>query len=295
MKTAFAAMMAVALAACSQAPEGTSISSTAARAAGAPASEVAAPASSTAAPLPATTTTAPAADATTMLTEYHWQLVDAVARSGQRIDALLARSSQPVQLDFDAQGVSIGNTCNRMHGSYSVAGGKLTVGNLASTMMACPNPALAALDRAAGRYLQGTFDLKLDSRGRQPQLVLTTAAGDRLAFTGVPTDDTRYGGPGETMFLEIAPQTQPCHQPPMPNAQCLEVRTLHYGANGVKQGKPGNWRVLAQGIEGYTHQPGTRNVLRVKRYQIANPPADASSIAYVLDMVVETELPPRSS
>ena len=32
-----------------------------------------------------------------------------------------------------------------------------------------------------------------------------------------------------------------------------------------------------------------RNVLRVKRYKIANPPADASNLAWVLDLVVESE------
>jgi heat shock protein HslJ len=291
MKTALAALLVLTLAACSQAPEGTSISSTAARAAGAPASEVAAPSSSTAAPLPATTATAPAADATTMLTQYHWQLANAVDQSGAAIDTLLARPSQPVQLDFDARAVSIGNTCNRMHGNYSVAGGKLTIGNLASTMMACHDRALVALDQAAGKYLQGTFKLALDSHGKQPRLTLTTSGGDRLTFAGRPTADTRYGGSGRTMFLEVAPQTTPCSHPPTPDAQCLDVRELHYAANGVKQGKPGEWHALAQGIEGYTHRPGTRNVLRVKRYTLASPPADAASTAYVLDMVVETELP----
>jgi hypothetical protein len=32
-----------------------------------------------------------------------------------------------------------------------------------------------------------------------------------------------------------------------------------------------------------------RNVLRVKRYPIEHPPADAPDSAYVLDMVVESE------
>lgn len=296
MKAALAAVLVLTLAACSQTPEGTSISSTAARAAGATASEAAAPASTvTTTPLAtATTTTTAAADAATMLAEYHWQLASATEKSGRRIDALLARPSQPLQIDFDAQNVSISNTCNRMRGSYSAAGGKLTIGNLASTLMACHDPALTALDKAAGRYLQGTFAMTLDTHGAQPRLVLVGDHGLRLAFAGVPTADTRYGGPGETMFLEVAPQTKPCAQPSMSNTQCLEVRELHYGANGVKQGKPGEWHALAQGIDGYTHQPGTRNVLRVKRYRIANPPADAASTAYVLDMVVETELPARA-
>ncbi|HYM87381.1 MAG TPA: DUF4377 domain-containing protein, partial [Pseudoxanthomonas sp.] len=42
-------------------------------------------------------------------------------------------------------------------------------------------------------------------------------------------------------------------------------------------------------IEGYTHEAGIRNVLRVKRYTIKHPPADGSSLVYVLDMVVESE------
>ena len=47
---------------------------------------------------------------------------------------------------------------------------------------------------------------------------------------------------------------------------------------------------LDQDIEGYTHEDGVRNVLRLKRYTVKNPPADGSSIGYVLDMVVESEL-----
>ena len=49
---------------------------------------------------------------------------------------------------------------------------------------------------------------------------------------------------------------------------------------------------LYQEVGGYEHQPGVRNVLRLKRFDIANPPADAPSVAYVLDMVVESEIVP---
>ena len=295
MKIAFAAIVTFALAACSQTPPGgTSLASATAQAAGASTSAADASASGASAPLPASTATAPAADATSLLTQYHWQLANAVDKSGRRIDALFARPGQPLQLDFDANGVSISNTCNRMHGSYSIAGGKLTFGNLASTLMACNDPALAALDAAAGKTLQGTFTLTLDVHGKQPQLALSTAGGNTLTFAGTPTDATRYGGEGETLFLEIAPQTKPCNRPSMPAAQCLDVRERHYDAQGLRAGEPGPWHILGQGIEGYTHEAGVRNVLRVKRYKLANPPADASSVAYVLDMVVETGSPPRS-
>ncbi|MEO7930741.1 MAG: DUF4377 domain-containing protein, partial [Lysobacter sp.] len=75
----------------------------------------------------------------------------------------------------------------------------------------------------------------------------------------------------------------------MPDKQCLQVREVTYGEDGLPSGTPGKWEPLNQDIEGYTHEAGVRNVLRLKRYPIANPPADGSSIAYVLDMVVESE------
>jgi heat shock protein HslJ len=192
MKIVVAAAIVFALAACSQTPPGgTSLASATAQAAGASTNAAAASASSTPAPLPATTATAPAADATSVLTQYHWRLANAVDKSGRRIDALFARAGRPLQLDFHANGVSVSNTCNRMHGSYSVAGGKLTFGNLASTLMACNDSALAALDSTAGKALQGTFTLAVDVHGQQPMLTLSAADGGRLSFIGRPADATR--------------------------------------------------------------------------------------------------------
>ena len=63
-----------------------------------------------------------------------------------------------------------------------------------------------------------------------------------------------------------------------------------FDENGLRVGEPGEWQNFYDEIEGFTHQPGTRNVLRVNRYTVANPPADGSSQAFVLDMVVESEL-----
>jgi hypothetical protein len=223
-----------------------------------------------------------------MLGQYHWHLESATDHARQHIEALFARPYKPLQLDFNVRGLSVRNTCNRMHGSYSLADGKLTLGMLASTMMACPDPKLMALDSAVEKYLQGTLALSLDTAGAEPMLTFTTAQGDKLAFAGTPTPETRYGSAGETLFLEIAPEPKPCNHPLLPKARCLYVRELHYGANGIRAGRPGPWHVLGQNIEGFTHRAGTRNVLRVKRYKVANPPADASSSAYVLDMVVES-------
>jgi hypothetical protein len=120
-------------------------------------------------------------------------------------------------------------------------------------------------------------------------LTLTGANGDALTFKGEPTAETRYGGPGETTFLEVAAQTKPCSHPLIPDMQCLQVREIKYDAQGVKTGTDGEFQNFYGNIEGYHHEPGIRNVLRVKRYTIKNPPADGSSLAYELDMVVESE------
>ena len=113
--------------------------------------------------------------------------------------------------------------------------------------------------------------------GDMPQLVLTNAAGDRLVFHGMPTADTRFGGPGERVFMEVAAETQPCSHPLIADKQCLQVREIVFDDNGLRVGEPGEWQNFYDDIEGFSHQPGTRNVLRVNRYNIANPPADASA------------------
>lgn len=284
MKAMTAALLALGVAACTPTPQG-------------PATDASSPAPSTSAAAPASTATSAAAPTTpstaATLAGYHWRLASATDKDGQRINALFARADKPLQLDFDGRAISVSNTCNRMHGNYSLHDGKLEIAPLASTLMACNNPALTALDGAASKLLAGRLDYTVAENHGRPELTLTGTQGEQLVFDGVPTAETRYGSKGETVFLEVAPDTKPCNNPGIPDAHCLEVRELHYGKDGVRVGQPGPWHVLGQDIEGYSHQPGARQVLRVKRYHVAAPPADASSVALVLDMVVETQLPPR--
>ena len=153
--------------------------------------------------------------------------------------------------------------------------------------MACTDGALMALDQEVGKRLEGTLKLAA-TQDDAARLTLTTATGDTLVFTGDPTAETRYGGPGERVFLEVAAETKPCSHPLIPDKQCLQVREIQYDDKGLKVGTPGAFEHFYDSIEGYTHEPGIRNVLRVDRYTVKNPPADASSSAYVLDMVVES-------
>jgi hypothetical protein len=71
---------------------------------------------------------------------------------------------------------------------------------------------------------------------------------------------------------------------------CLQVRELRFDEQGLRKGRPGPWRPLADPIEGYTHTPGTRNVLRVDRYQRKAAAGGPTSALYVLDLVVESEI-----
>ncbi|BDU20028.1 META and DUF4377 domain-containing protein [Dyella sp. GSA-30] len=223
------------------------------------------------------------------LPRYHWALQQAQDKSGTHIDSLFARADAPLQLDFSAGRLSVANGCNRLGGSYSIKEDRLSVGPLMQTMMACPDSRLAAQDAAIGARLHDPLRFSIADADASPRLQLVTALGDTLVFQGQPTAQTRYGSEGETVFLEVAADTRPCSHPLIPNMQCLQVRERHYNANGVSDGQPGAWQPLYQNIEGYTHEAGIRNVLRVKRYPLHDVPADAPSTAYVLDMVVESE------
>lgn len=253
-----------------------------------------APSSPTASAPPPSSQVAPPASAASggafdaqALAAAHWRLTGAVDAAGRRIDALFPAPDAPLQLDFTADRISVGGGCNRMTGPYILAGQRLEVGALAQTKKFCGGGALMAADEAIAARLAGAGTL-VRGDGDGDTLVLTTSSGDRLTFTGAPTAAARHGGAGERVFLEVAAQRVPCHHPLMPDFRCLHVREITFDADGLRQDE-GEWRFLYQEIEGYTHTPGVRTVLRLDRFEVPDPPADGSSIAYVLDMVVESE------
>ncbi|MEO8998631.1 MAG: META and DUF4377 domain-containing protein [Rhodanobacter sp.] len=226
---------------------------------------------------------------TLTLARYHWQLHDAVDGNNQRLDALFGKPDAPLQLDFSADHISVHNACNGIHGNYTIVEGHLVSAPLLHTMMACAEPSLMQRESTIEAVLQGRPTLILTTADGTPLLTLAADNGLSLTFAGKPTAEARYGGPGETMFLEVAPHTTPCHHPLIPDKSCLLVRERHYDAQGLRSGQPGPWQPLQQDIEGYVHQPATREVLRVQRYTLKQPPTDAPATAYALDMVVETE------
>ena len=223
------------------------------------------------------------------LPRYHWQLHDAVDANGQRLDALFGNVDRPLQVDFADGRISVSNACNAISGSYRVVDAHLLVAQLIQTRRACIDPTMMQREAVITRVLNDGPSLILATRDNTPTLTLATGDGLSLTFGGAATAQSRYGSTGETLFLEVAPDDAACHHPLMPQAPCLRMRELHYGADGLRQGEPGPWQTWSSGIEGYTPQPGTRNVLRVQRYTRAHVPTDASSIVYVLDTVIESE------
>lgn len=228
------------------------------------------------------------------LQAYDWDLVSAHDARGQAATGWLLAGKRPLRLHFEAQRLSVQNLCNVMGAGYTLQGAGLQVGLPMSTKRACAERDLMALEQRVGALLPQAQRFELRDGGAAtdaPQLAVWFADGSRWELVGTPTPATRYGSAGERLFLEVAPERVACNHPLMPHAQCLRVRDVRYADNGVRQGV-GEWRIFQGEIDGYRHEPGLRNVLRVHRYSLARNgqlPADAPSHAYVLDLVVEVE------
>jgi heat shock protein HslJ len=233
---------------------------------------------------PATTTTSDA------LGGYYWRLQDATDARGKRIDALLVRPEQPLQFNIADGRIAVLNACNQIAGTIRIDGDEARVERLISTKMACLDAPIMALDGAISLRLQGVARIAL-RESDPPQLLWTAANGDVLRFVGEPTPETRYGSAGDTIFLEVAPQTKPCRPGLAPNTvSCLQIRELRYDDNGLRVGEPGPWQTSSIQIAGFRHEAGIRTVLRVKRFAIRNAPADTPQVAYILDTAIESEM-----
>lgn len=232
------------------------------------------------------TATSPASQLT--LPAYYWRLASATDASGKSIPALQPGVEHQLRLSFTQDALNIRGGCNAQFGPYRYQNGVLQVSNLASTMKACEQ-SLMQLDAEIAQRMKGELRATLSGDAHEPALELVGKDGAVLKFVGEPTPETLYGSTGQIMFLEVAAKKAECSHPMIPNYQCLMVRERRYNDAGIQQPTQDKWHPLYQSIEGFEHQEGVRTVLRVKRYDWKNPPADAPSKVYVLDMVVEQD------
>jgi len=221
------------------------------------------------------------------LASYDWNLTTAFDAQGRPDTRWHVAGHAPLQLHFEDQRLSVRHLCNLMSAHFGTQGNDIQLTQPMSTKRACADQALMQLEDRVGQLLPTMKRHQLHA-GSTPRLQLWFADGTRWELTGQPTPQTQYGGPAERIFLEVAPQRVACSHGVMKDAQCLRVREIRYADNGVKQ-SVGEWQLFYGEVEGYQHEAGVRNVLRINRFKRQNPPVDASSYAYLLDMVVESE------
>lgn len=220
------------------------------------------------------------------LQDHHWTLQSATDSAGRPIDILLP-PGHPFVMTFDGARLGIRGGCNQLVGSWRLAAaGTMAIGRLAETMKACDAPLMQA-DEAMSSALKEPMTMQL-APGPAPSLRLSTATQQVLTFSGQPTLRSLYGTPAR-IFLEVAARTVDCKLPSGAVSICLQVRDVRFDDKGLRQGPPGQWRPFAGNIEGFTHTPGVRSVLRIDRYRRKPASADQPAALYVLDMVVESE------
>ncbi|MCL1499808.1 hypothetical protein A7D16_11385 [Xanthomonas nasturtii] len=225
---------------------------------------------------------APAADNAPLrvaLRAQHWHLQQANDAHGTALRSLFVDGLPPLQLDFSDQRIQVSQTCNALGANYAVAQTQLQIGRVVSSKRLCAESRRMAQERAASDLLSGRFAVLLDTAAATPRLTLTRSDGTRLIFGGVATADTRYGGPGQTLLIEVAADTVPCTSDPA--RQCLQLREQDAAGRPVSQ----TWQPFEGTIDGFEHEAGIGNVLRVTRYPAAAGSAGAP--VYVLEQMIE--------
>ena len=221
-----------------------------------------------------------------MLEDHRWTLTTATDADHQPLDVLFPAADSPFVFAFAGSRLTVDGGCNGLRGSYRLgADDVLSLGPLASTMRACEPPLMAAETALAG-VLAAPLEL-VRIQGPEPKLAMLAESGGTLLLTGRLTPEARYGE-ATTIFLEVGPQRVPCDDSASGDGLCLLAREIAFDEQGLRVGTLGEFQPFAGTIDGFTHDAGTRSVLRVKRFPpraTEDAPADA---VFVLDLIVES-------
>ncbi|MGS1110044.1 DUF4377 domain-containing protein [Achromobacter anxifer] len=168
--------------------------------------------------------------------------------------------------------------CNQYNGSYTVANGLLIVqGRPVSTRMACAQQNMT-LEQDFLAALTSITATSVDNANNPQRMTWVLSSGDRLDF-GRRADPIAGGQQGPTKLVYVNSERVPCSAG-AGRAMCYQVRD--------SAGQP--WQLWYGEITGFNFQPGVRYRLRVVEVRNPNPPADASTLSWVLDAVVEQEI-----
>lgn len=188
---------------------------------------------------------------------------------------------QPLQtLQLNDGQLSASAGCNRLFGPARIEQGRLVVGHLASTLMACAPDAMQR-EQALAALLRSRPQVRLDGdklligEVAQQQVWQPVAATVQPAAPAKPAKPVAAAEQTTTRLIYVAPERRPCTGvAPM---QCLQVRER------AKQ----PWQHHYGEIEGFQFEPGTAYRLRISEIKVANPPADAPDRRWVLETIVE--------
>ena len=173
----------------------------------------------------------------------------------------------PIELELKHGRLSVSGGCNRLFGTARVENGVLIVDQLASTMMAC-DPVSMARDRELSQLLNSRPTVR-----QQDGRLLLAGPGKQLELR---QQEDLSAAPVRLVY--VAAERKPCSGvAPM---QCLQVR----------DSKDAPWQLHYGEIEGFKPEPGIAYRLRIREVKVPNPPADAPSVRWVLDQVLEQKL-----
>ncbi|WP_066015279.1 META and DUF4377 domain-containing protein [Endozoicomonas atrinae] len=177
-----------------------------------------------------------------------------------------AEETSPITLDIKKDRIAANAGCNRLMGSVKMYGDQLVVEQLASTLMMCHGE-MAKKEEALKQLLGDKPRVQMSG----DQLILSTNTSSYV-FQKQPNMED-----GVTRFIYVAPEKTHCTGVgPM---ECLQIR----------ESEDDPWTLFYGNIEGFEFKPGTAYRLRIKEFDVPNPPADASSKRWILDLVVEQE------
>ncbi len=167
-------------------------------------------------------------------------------------------------LEFRGGRIYAHSGCNRASGNYQDRGSRLAIDALMSTRMAC-HDALNQFEIRYYKLLSANPVYRIDS-----DTLTVTAGGESARFTRARSLISR--------IIEVAPMRVDCIG--VAKMGCLQWRE--------KPDEP--WRRHYGEIAGFTHRAGTTYRLRIREEPVSNPPADAPSVRWVLEQVLQERI-----
>jgi len=210
---------------------------------------------------------------------YKWQLVKIT--SPEKADPVALPEGVPAErfhMSFDQKGLSIRADCNMMFGYLEMKENKtFKLDAFRMTQKGCGHPR----DQADDVIANSIFDAnryRVTRASEQYHLRLSTAAGVRFDFIGLPTLELKYGD-STRRFIEIVMSREPCPEKP-----CLKWREYKYEEDYSQTPVSESWQTKYKPIQGFSPEPNTNYGVRIREYQTPDGPL------WVHDMTVRVEV-----